>query len=881
VIGGGASGTLSAVHLARRAAQTGTVLDILLVDPGNPGIGVAYSTVDPRHRLNVPACGMSAWDDDPTHFVRWLRRHVAVDFSETGFAPRMHYAQYLASVLDHATRLSPQVRTEHVRARVTDVGTVGRRLRLSLDDGTRRPVDAAVLATGQASGPTSWAPPALARSPQFIADPWRGGEAPRLVAGDEIVLVGAGLTAVDMALHWGRDGVRVHLLSRHGMLPLPHATDPRPASAPPPGTPPPATLAQARRFVFDAIRAADGDWRSAIDGLRPVTSELWQGLPEAEQRAFLASAVRRWDRARHRVDPAIHAWLEQRRTEGSLVAHAAHVVAAEQRDRRVRVRLSDGSVIDAAAVLNCTGANGDVRRSADPLTLNLLNSGFARSGPLDLGFATDPAGRVLTSSGARSAVWTIGPLRRGVLWESTAIPEIRTQAAALADEVVAALPGTSIRRRPRDPYGLPISASLGAAARYVNGLSRILRVQSGAEGSLVEAVREDPGFALGHAVLAILGVEWGLEVDVEHHLATAQSGGARADERERRFIDVAVARVREPGAESAAALISYIQAYPEDALAVSLAIPTIAFGGATEIPAEAWGLIEGLAPAYGDNWWYLGMLAFIRQEQERYDEAGELAARALVLEPASGHAVHAKAHVHYETGDHRAGLTWLDHWIQTCGAWASHRAHFSWHAGLHELALGDERAIAHRYATQLSPAAVSGVRALVDSASMLWRSRLAGTPPVGEISAVLATVPAALLTEPPTPFAALHAAVALAAAGDCNRLVQLRRWARAHGSGPFAETVAPLADALCDLVHGDAERASEGLLGLRGVDRLGGSAAQREVVEDTLLYCAVRAGRQDLAAEILDRRLDRRESPRERRLRDRLHADPASARRPR
>jgi hypothetical protein len=108
--------------------------------------------------------------------------------------------------------------------------------------------------------------------------------------------------------------------------------------------------------------------------------------------------------------------------------------------------------------------------------------------------------------------------------------------------------------------------------------------------------------------------------------------------------------------------------------------------------------------------------------------------------------------------------------------------------------------------------------------------------------------------------------------------VQLRRWATAHGSGPFAETVAPLADSLCDLVHGDAERASEGLLDLRGVERLGGSAAQREVVEDTLLYCAVQAGRSALAVKILDRRLERRESPRERGLRDRLHVDPASAR---
>src|SRR5439155_23585102 len=133
-----------------------------------------------------------------------------------------------------------------------------------------------------------------------------------------------------------------------------------------------------------------------------------------------------------------------------------------------------------------------------------------------------------------------------------------------------------------------------------------------------------------------------------------------------------------------------------------------------------------LAPAYGDDWWYLGLLAFIRQEQDRFDEAGELAARALMAEPAAGHAVHAKAHVHYETGDHRAGLAWLDGWIATCGARASHRAHFSWHAALHELALGDGAAVIARYAAELSPPAVDGVRALDVSAALLLPAGLAG-----------------------------------------------------------------------------------------------------------------------------------------------------------
>src|SRR4051794_36097307 len=237
VIGAGASGTLTAAHLAEAAARTGTAVDVLLLDPQPPGTGLAYSTTDLRHRLNVPAKGMSAWPDDRGHFVRWLRRHVSGDFPEGGFAPRLHYAQYLAGVLDAAASRSAGVRVRHVARRVTDVDParhpLDRRLRLTLDDGTSRAADAVVLATGYGAPGVGWAPTELRGCRQVVADPWRagGGGLRRVRPGDDVVLVGAGLTAVDMAQRWGREGVRVHVVSRHGRLPLPHATEPQPPLA--------------------------------------------------------------------------------------------------------------------------------------------------------------------------------------------------------------------------------------------------------------------------------------------------------------------------------------------------------------------------------------------------------------------------------------------------------------------------------------------------------------------------------------------------------------------------------------------------------------------------------------------------------------------------
>jgi uncharacterized NAD(P)/FAD-binding protein YdhS len=236
-------------------------------------------------------------------------------------------------------------------------------------------------------------------------------------------------------------GVRLHVVSRHGLLPLPHAAET--SLLPPADVPESVTFEQARRLVFTRIRATGGDWRAAVDGLRPVTNALWAALTDADRQRFLAFGARRWDRARHRVDPEVHAWLEQRRADGTLVVHAGTVTAARERAGGVEVTLSDGSQLTAAAVVNCTGVASNLRTSADPLVTNLIAAGTLRPDRLDLGADATPDGRV----SRELAVWTIGPLRRGALWETTAIPEIRCQAASLAESVIATLPRYSPNRR--------------------------------------------------------------------------------------------------------------------------------------------------------------------------------------------------------------------------------------------------------------------------------------------------------------------------------------------------------------------------------------------------------------------------------------------------
>ena len=336
--------------------------------------------------------------------------------------------------------------------------------------------------------------------------------------------------------------------------------------------------------------------------------------------------------------------------------------------------------------------------------------------------------------------------------------------------------------------------------------------------------------------------------------------------------------------------MNHIAHHPRDVLAVSAAVPTIAFSGVTDIQQEAWDLVDGLAPAYGDHWWYISLLAFTRQDQGRFDEAGLLAESALFCEPSSGHAVHAQTHVMYETGKHEGGRVWLDHWVAESGRSASHRAHFSWHAALHDLALGDTEAVRQRYYSQLAPPAVTGVRSLIDSASLLWRWRITtadwdaaagsqafparGRPAAGGVRARGGR------RRPHRPAGDAVRGDALGARAGRRRRPRPpgRGCATTAGRRPTrrsAATGAALCDALLAAGQQQWTRAAEILTDLLPtLVRVGGSAAQREVVEETLLFALVSSGQPEPALAVLDARLDRRPSPLDARRRGSLVVAP-------
>jgi uncharacterized NAD(P)/FAD-binding protein YdhS len=175
--------------------------------------------------------------------------------------------------------------------------------------------------------------------------------------------------------------------------------------------------------------------------MRPVTQPLWGRLNDTERRRLLAQGQRRWERVRHRMAPELGTWLDDQHRQGRLTIRAASVTTAEDDDHGLVASFSDGTSVKADLVINCTGRSAAPEPADDPLVRGLLARGSARPGPLGLGFATHPDGRLVAADDLPA--WTLGSLRRGELWESTAIPEIRDQAADLAASILTGPPATS------------------------------------------------------------------------------------------------------------------------------------------------------------------------------------------------------------------------------------------------------------------------------------------------------------------------------------------------------------------------------------------------------------------------------------------------------
>ena len=444
IVGGGFSGSLLALHLlgGRRPPA-----HIHLVERGPAfGRGLAYSTRLPEHLLNVRAGNMSAYPDRPTHFQDWLAEATGRPSDPFSFAPRWVYGDYLQGEVRAAAQSAAAAdRFDLVQDEVVAVRRVQGRLRVQLAVGRALDADVVILATGHGAATAPVGPKArYADDASYIVNPWATGALAEVGRDDPILLLGTGLTAVDVVAGLDGRGHRGKILaiSRRGLLPHRHVRfsgDPAPWT-PRPGEPLSQALARFRR---DAGRM--NDWRRAFDGMRSVTQDLWRGLDLDQRRRFLRHLRPWWDIHRHRMAPHVADRISAHLNDGRLRVVGGRVlelrwevggVTATWRPRGRTTLVAER----ARWVINCTGAEGDPTQSQNPLVKDLIATGMAHADPLNLGLESDNEGRLIGPDGvAQADLFGIGPIIRGGLWEVTAVPDIRLEAQRLADSVAALL----------------------------------------------------------------------------------------------------------------------------------------------------------------------------------------------------------------------------------------------------------------------------------------------------------------------------------------------------------------------------------------------------------------------------------------------------------
>jgi uncharacterized NAD(P)/FAD-binding protein YdhS len=453
IIGGGFSGVMTAVNLARLSRRP---LHLTLINQHRPlGRGVAFGSRRMEHLLNVAARNMSAFPEMPDHLLQWLRTRSEydtvpdIDLRER-FIPRMIYGDYLRGLVQQHLQSpaeSALVRTALIEAEAVDVLPEGNGVAVLLSDGGRVEAGRIVLATG--NEPPAGFPGSAELSDHlaWVGNPWQAWENRLPTAGGTVVLLGTGLTTVDAiitlrALGW--QGL-MHAVSRNGWLPHAHFRGIEYPDFPPSGVDLAALgltklLALMERHCARLLELGANP-AIVVDKLRPHTQQIWRNFTLEERREFAQRHAARWNVLRHRIAPEIYAQVATAQLTGQLRVHAGRIERVAAEGKQVRVHLSGGETLTGDLVINATGPQTRFSDTSSVLLRNLLRKGWVAADEMEMGLRVDTDHTVIDRDGQRSKILlALGPLLRGTLWETIAVPELRNQARRVAETVLDRVP---------------------------------------------------------------------------------------------------------------------------------------------------------------------------------------------------------------------------------------------------------------------------------------------------------------------------------------------------------------------------------------------------------------------------------------------------------
>jgi uncharacterized NAD(P)/FAD-binding protein YdhS len=454
IVGCGFSGTMTAVHLINNAVEPFEL--ILIGDQDTFNKGVAYTPNSRNQILNVVDSRMSAYPDDPGHFLNWvstLEEYSATDkgLLANSYLPRYLYGKYLEDIWHKAVQAPGATRVKITRkdSLVTDMDYSGQDISLQLKNGEQLVVQYGVIASGNHQP----ANPAIEdsqvfNSNKYFRNPWTTNVFSHTDKHSPVMILGNGLTMADTVLGLIENGFtsRIYTISSHGFSMLPHkhlGIAYNAVAGELQGNP---ALSDLVRILTRHIRIARRLGFTAepvVDGLRPLTQQLWQNLSAAEKQKFMSRLRYLWDTARHRIPMHIHEKLVQLTETGALELNAGKLISITETGNAVKVRfVNHGSgetrEITVSSVINCTGPATDLMKTDDNYLKRALQKGIIVQDALLLGILADPATFCVCSNSfePHDNLFTIGSLLKGVLWETTAVKELREQAAGLAAQLV-------------------------------------------------------------------------------------------------------------------------------------------------------------------------------------------------------------------------------------------------------------------------------------------------------------------------------------------------------------------------------------------------------------------------------------------------------------
>jgi uncharacterized NAD(P)/FAD-binding protein YdhS len=461
IVGGRISGSALATYLL---SSPPAGIEVHMIDPAtDAGQISAPGDANSPNPLNVPAGRLSLYGDAPNDFVRWARHHgprlgwpQAATANSASYLPRQLFYQYVQSALEEAAaRALSSTGTKVVRhvGTVTRLTRSGERLAIDIDTGARIDSDTIVLAPGFRAPEVPF--PVSGEGSRFIADPWTQNALGGIGRHDRIIAVGSGLMLVDViaSLNETRHRGKVTAISSHGLLPFV-----RGVSEPHPPMLTEADASLGLRHAFRKLRAAiadgQGDWRTAIDSLRPITDALWRSLPPPDQDRMLRHLRPYWELQRHRLPADSADMLLRWASRRQLDIVAGRIASIEQRADGIDLIINhrggtrEPERWSADWVINCLPPASLFSEPRNPLTESLLAAGLARPNRTGQGFDHDPAGHAIDTKGnSVENVFILGQARRGHAFEAALIPTLRPQFESLAASIIRRVPTRPRRAR--------------------------------------------------------------------------------------------------------------------------------------------------------------------------------------------------------------------------------------------------------------------------------------------------------------------------------------------------------------------------------------------------------------------------------------------------